>query len=168
MEPIPRVDPVKPKNQIARAMEAGVATPPGTWFFKSVVRHFEPAMIKASGGRLQFGSGPRVNVTAPGRKSGQPRTATLLYFTRGEEVILVASNFGGESLPAWYYNVMAAGEAELQWRGGSGMYAAREADEPERTALFELAKKLYAGYDSYAKKTAGIRKIPVLILTPAS
>jgi deazaflavin-dependent oxidoreductase (nitroreductase family) len=168
MEPIPKMDPVQHKNLALRAMEGAVATPPGTWFFKNVVSHFEPAMIKASGGKFQFGSGPRVNVTAPGRKSGEPRTATLLYFTRGEEVILIASNFGGEHFPAWYYNVKAAGEAELQWRGGSGTYTAREADEPERTALFELAKKLYGGYANYAKKTEGIRKIPVLILTPAS
>jgi deazaflavin-dependent oxidoreductase (nitroreductase family) len=168
MEPIPPMDPVRHKNLAMRTMESAVATPPGTWFFQHVVRHFEPAMIKASGGKLQFGSGPRVNVTAPGRKSGEPRTATLLYFTRGDEVILIASNFGGENFPAWYYNVMAAGEAELQWRGGGGRYTAREADEPERTALFELAKKMYVGYANYAKKTEGIRKIPVLILTPAS
>jgi deazaflavin-dependent oxidoreductase (nitroreductase family) len=168
MEPIPPIDPVKHKNLALRTMAGAVATPPGTWFFKNVVRHFEPAMIKASGGKLQFGSGPRVNVTAPGRKSGEPRTATLLYFTRGEEVILIASNFGGEHFPAWYYNVKAAGEAELQWRGGGGSYTAREAEEPERTALFELAKTMYSGYAKYAKKTAGIRTIPVLILTPAS
>ncbi|MBJ7355152.1 MAG: nitroreductase family deazaflavin-dependent oxidoreductase [Thermoleophilaceae bacterium] len=168
MEPIPQVDPVQHKNAALKAMEAAVATPPGTWFFKHVVSHIEPAMIKASRGKLQFGSGPRVNVTAPGRKSGEPRTATLLYFTRGDEVILVASNFGGESLPAWYHNVTAAGGAELQWRGGGGRYTAREAEEPERTALFELAKKMYRGYGAYARKTEGIRKIPVLILTPES
>lgn len=168
MEPIPQVDPVTHKNLALRTMEGAVATPPGTWFFKHVVRHIEPAMIRTSGGKLQFGSGPRVNVTAPGRKSGEPRTATLLYFTRGDEVILIASNFGGERFPAWYYNVRAAGEAELQWRGGSGIYTAREAEEPERTALFELAKKMYSGYDTYAQKTEGIRKIPVMVLTPAS
>lgn len=167
MEPIPPVDPVQHKGVTLRAMEAAVATPPGTLFFNKVVRHFEPTMIRASGGKLQFGTGPRVNVTAPGRRSGELRTATLLYFTRGDEVILIASNFGGEHFPAWYHNVKAAGEAELQWRGGSGMYTAREADEPERTALFELAKKMYVGYANYARKTDGIRKIPVLILTPA-
>lgn len=168
MQPIPQVDPVQHKNFALRTMEASVATPPGTWFFKHVVSHFEPAMIKASGGKYQFGSGPRVNLTVPGRKSGEPRTSTLLYFTRGEEVILVASNFGGEKFPAWYYNLRAARECELQWRGGSGTYVAREADEPERTALFELAKKLYGGYGNYAKKTAGIRTIPVMILTPGT
>lgn len=168
MQPIPPFDPLAHKGPVQRAMEAGVATPPGTWFFKKFVRHIEPKMIRASGGKLQFGAGPRVNLIVPGRKTGEPRTSTLLYFTRGEEVILIASNFGGEKFPAWYHNLKAAGECELEWKGGSGRYTARQADEPERTALFELAKKMYVGYGTYAKKTAGIRKIPVMILTPES
>lgn len=155
------------KNPLQRAMEASVATSAGTWLFKHVVSRVEPLMIKSSGGKLQFGAGPRVNLTVVGRKSGEPRTTTLLYFTRGDEVILIASNFGGEGFPAWYLNLSAAGECELEWRGGSGWYLAREAEEPERTALYELAKKVYAGYGKYAEKTAGIRKIPVMILSPA-
>jgi deazaflavin-dependent oxidoreductase (nitroreductase family) len=168
MEPIPSVDPVQHKNWLLRAMEAGVATAPGTWLFKVFVSKVEPTMIRASGGKLQFGAGPRLNLTVPGRKSGEPRTATLLYFTRGDDVILIASNFGGEGHPAWYLNLRAAGECELQWRGGHGTYTAEEADEPERTALFELAKQMYRGYGGYAQKTAGVRKIPVMILRPAS
>lgn len=168
MQPIPPFDPMAHKNPVQRAMEAGVATAPGTWFFKKAVSHIEPRMIKASGGKLQFGAGPRVNLTVVGRKSGQPRTSTLLYFTRGDEVILIASNFGGKNFPAWFHNLKAAGECELEWRGGHGTYTARQADEPERTALYELAKKMYVGYGTYAKKTEGIRKIPVMILTPAT
>lgn len=168
MQPIPPFDPLGHKNPVQRAMEASVATAPGTWFFKKAVRHIEPRMIKASGGKLQFGAGPRVNITVVGRKSGEPRTSTLLYFTRGDEVILIASNFGGKSFPAWFHNLKASGECELEWRGGHGKYTARQADEPERTALYELAKKMYVGYGTYAKKTEGIRKIPVMILTPAT
>ena len=123
MQPIPPVDPVQHKDVTLTRDGGGSRNAAGHAGSSSkVVRHFEPTMIRASGGKLQFGSGPRVNVTAPGRRSGELRTATLLYFTRGDEVILIASNFGGEHFPAWYYNVKAAGEAELQWRGGSGMY----------------------------------------------
>jgi deazaflavin-dependent oxidoreductase (nitroreductase family) len=168
MEPIPPFDPLARKNAAQRAMELAVATPPGTWFFRKVVRHIEPRMIKASGGKLQFGAGPRVNVTVNGRKSGEPRTLTLGYFTHGDDVILIASNFGGKNFPAWYLNLKAAGECELEWRGGHGTFTAREAEEPERTALFEMAKRMYVGYGTYARKTEGIRKIPVMILTPAS
>lgn len=168
MQPIPKFDPQQRKSKIQRAMEAAVATPAGTLFFKKIVRHIEPLMIKSSGGKLQFGAGPRVNLTVVGRKSGEPRTSTLLYFTRGEEVILIASNFGGESFPAWYWNLSAAGRCELEWRGGHGTYVAREAEEPERSELFALAEQFYEGYAKYAEKTAGVRVIPVMVLTPAS
>lgn len=168
MQPIPPFDPMQKKSAVQRAMESAVATPAGTWFFKRVVSHIEPAMIKATGGKAQFGAGPRVNLTVPGRKSGEPRTTTLLYFTRGDDVILMASNFGGQGHPAWYLNLSAAGKGELEWKGGHGTYVASEAEEPERTALYELAKKLYEGYGKYADKTEGIRKIPVMILRPAS
>lgn len=167
MQPIPQVDPMQKKNRMLRAAEAFVPTKAGTALYKTMIRHVEPVMIRASGGKLQIGPGARVNVTVVGRKSGQPRTATLLYFTRGDEVILIASNFGGEGHPAWYLNLRDAAECELAWRGGSGRYTAREADEPERTALYELAKHYYRGYANYADRTAGIRKIPVMILTPA-
>jgi deazaflavin-dependent oxidoreductase (nitroreductase family) len=168
MRSIPKFDPAQKKSSVQRAMESAVATPAGTWFFKHVVSHIEPAMIRMSGGRLQFGAGPRVNLTVNGRKSGQPRTTTLLYFTEGDDVILMASNFGGEGHPAWYLNLAAAGECELEWRGGKGRYLAREAEEPQRSELYERAKILYSGYGNYAAKTEGIRKIPVMILTPAS
>lgn len=167
MRSIPDFDPDQKKSSLQRAMESAVATPVGTWFFKHVVSHIEPAMIGLSGGRLQFGAGPRVNVTVRGRKSGQLRTTTLLYFTQGDEVILIASNFGGEGHPAWYLNLSAAGECELEWRGGRGQFSAREAEEPRRTELYEKAQRLYSGYGNYAEKTKGIRQIPVMILTPA-
>ncbi len=168
MQPIPPFDPLQKKSRVQHAMEQAVATPAGTWFFKRVVSHIEPAMIRMSNGKLQFGSGPRVNLTVPGRKSGEPRTTTLLYFTRGDDVVLMASNFGGTGHPAWYLNLKAAGEGELAWRGGHGKYTARETEEPERSELYELAVKLYEGYDIYADKTAGVRTIPVMVLTPAS
>lgn len=167
MQPIPKVDPMQRKGRVLRAAEAFVPTKTGTLLYKTVIRHAEPLLIRASGGKMQIGPGARVNVTVKGRKSGQPRTLTLLYFTRGEEVILIASNFGGEGHPLWYLNLKAAGKCELEWKGGSGKYTAREAEEPERTALYELAKHYYAGYGNYAERTDGIRKIPVMVLTPA-
>jgi deazaflavin-dependent oxidoreductase (nitroreductase family) len=168
MQPIPKVDPNQKKNRVLRKAEAFVPTKTGTALYKTVIRHVEPLLIRASGGKLQIGPGARVNVTVIGRKSGQPRTATLLYFTQGDDVILIASNFGGEGHPAWYLNLRDAGEAELEWRGGSGKYSAREAEEPERSKLYELAKRYYSGYGDYEARTAGLRTIPVMVLTPAT
>lgn len=167
MREIPKYDPLMEKSRLLRSMEAFAASTPGTWIFKHMIAKVEPLMIRVSGGRLQVGAGPRVNVTVPGRKSGEPRTTTLLYFTRGEDVILIASNFGGPKPPSWYHNLTAAGEAQLAWNGGEGRYLVRETEEPERTELYELAKQLYHGYGTYEERVEGIRTIPVLVLTPA-
>jgi deazaflavin-dependent oxidoreductase (nitroreductase family) len=168
VKPIPKCDPTEPKGPLDRATGALVKTEVGSWLVKNGVSRVEPALLRISGGRLKFGGGPRVNLTVIGRKSGEPRTAALGYFTRGDEVILMASNFGGKNLPAWYLNLAAAEECQLQWRGGEGRYLAREAEDPERSELYALANELFSVYGKYQTKTEGVRKIPVMVLTPAS
>jgi deazaflavin-dependent oxidoreductase (nitroreductase family) len=106
-------------------------------------------------------------LTVPGRKSGEPRTVPLLYFTEGDEVILTATSFGREKHPAWYLNVKAHPEVELAIGGHRGRYVARETEGAERDRLFELSTRLYAGYGRYEARVAGARTIPVLALRRA-
>lgn len=123
--------------------------------------------MRLSGGRLAFTAFfPLVRLVAVGRKSGLERIVPLLYFTRGDEVILVASSFGRERHPAWYYNVVAKPEVELIAGGERLPYVARETEGAERERLLDLANSLYAGYGSYRERTSGIREIPVLALRP--
>ncbi len=123
-------------------------------------------MIKASRGKvvLVFGM-PTLNMTTFGRKSGEPRTVTLQYFTRGEDVVLIASSFGRDKHPAWYLNLSANPHAELFSHGKGGPYVAREAEPKERDELFALAVELYGGYANYQEGTE--RRIPVMVLSPA-
>jgi deazaflavin-dependent oxidoreductase (nitroreductase family) len=108
---------------------------------------------------------PTVLLTVPGRKSGVERTVPLVYFSDGEDVILMASSFGRPKLPAWYHNVMAAEEVTLTAGGISERYRASEVEGPERDALYAKATRIYEGYGIYEQKTAGIRRVPVLRLT---
>lgn len=153
------------KGAILKRLEAFVASDVGRKTYIATVSKFEPVLIKASGGKVQVGGGPRVNITTIGRKSGEPRTATLLYFTEGDDVVLIASSFGRDGHPAWYLNLKSDPTATLSWRGGSGEFTAREVDGDERDRLFDLATKMYAGYARYATLTD--RKIPVIVLSPA-
>jgi deazaflavin-dependent oxidoreductase (nitroreductase family) len=107
-----------------------------------------------------------VNLIARGRKSGEERQTTLVYFTRAEEVILIASSFGREKNPAWYYNATANPDVELLVKGDRLPYRARETEGEEREHLLDLAEQLYPGYGDYRRRTAGIRQIPVLALAP--
>jgi deazaflavin-dependent oxidoreductase (nitroreductase family) len=127
----------------------------------------DPFLLRVSGGRLATtGFFPVVTLIARGRKSGEERQTPLVYFTRGEEVILIASSFGREKNPAWYYNATANPEVELLVKGRRLPYRVRETGGDEREHLRDLAERLYPGYGSYRERTAGIREIPVLALSP--
>jgi len=139
----------------------------GLWYGINVAARIDPKLMRATGGRLSltFGAMPTVLLTAPGRRSGVERTVPLVYFTEGDDVILMASSFGRPKLPAWYHNVMAADEVTLTAGGRSERYRAAEVEGPERDALYAKAKQVYEGYGMYEEKTAGIRRVPVLRLT---
>jgi deazaflavin-dependent oxidoreductase (nitroreductase family) len=165
MAPIPPVDPTARQTPFQRAMRAFGRTRFGTWLGRAVLAPIEPRVIKATRGRVTLAVGlPTVNLTTRGRKSGQPRTATLVYFTRGDDVVLIASSFGRDKHPAWYLNLTADPHVELFSRGRQGFYLAREAGPGERDELFALANTLYRGYSQYEAGTE--RRIPVMVLSP--
>lgn len=142
-----------------------------TSFGRSVGIHLaanvDPFLMRISGGRVATTAYfPLVTLLARGRKSGTERRTPLVYFTQGGEVILVASSFGRERHPAWYYNATANPEVELIARGERLPYRVRETEGDEREHLLDLAEQLYAGYGSYRERTAGVREIPVLALSP--
>lgn len=127
----------------------------------------DPALLKITRGRFATTAFfPLVTLITKGRKSGKERRTTLVYFTRDDDVILVASSFGREKNPAWYYNATATPDVELEADGVSHPYRVFETEGEEREELFALAESLYPGYTQYRERTAGIREIPVLRLKP--
>lgn len=144
-----------------------VMSGPGTALAMTVATRVDPVLLRATRGQFSTGVGfPVVLLTVPGRKSGIERTVPLVYFTAGEEVILVASSFGRPRHPAWYLNLIAAGEARLTTGGAVEVpHRVRETEGQERERLFALAERLYAGYGLYRER-AGDRRIPVLALKP--
>ncbi|MBI5310256.1 MAG: nitroreductase family deazaflavin-dependent oxidoreductase [Actinobacteria bacterium] len=166
MSRVPPVDPNAKQGPLQRGARAFTRTRFGTWFARVFVAPVEPHVIKATRGKVVIGFGfPTLNLTTRGRKSGKPRTTTLVYFTQGDDVVLIASSFGRDAHPAWYLNLKSEPHCELLSRGHGGRYVAREAGQAERERLFELAKHVYAGYQNYAEKTD--RRIPVMVLSPS-
>lgn len=168
MAEIPPVDPTKPPSRFTRVMHRIGMSSPGRWFGIKVSARVDPTLLRLTGGRFATTMFfPLVLLTVPGRRSGEPRTVTLLYFTDGDEVILTASSFGRAKHPAWYLNVKAHPVVELQARGRRGCYIGRETEGEERGRLFELSERLYAGYGLYEERVGEARRIPVLALRPA-
>jgi len=167
--PIPKVDPDRPPTRTKRALTKFALSKAGTWYGINVASRFDPALIRITRGRVNLGANqlPTLLMTVRGRKSGVERTVPLVYFTDGDDVILMASSFGRPKLPAWYHNVIASREVTLAAGGVSERYRASEVEGPERDALYEKATRVYEGYGLYEQRTAGIRKVPVLRLTRA-
>ena len=165
--PLPTVDPDKPPTRIKRLLAPFALSKPGTWYGVNVASRIDPKLMKLTRGRVNLGGNvlPTLLLTVRGRKSDIERTVPLVYFSDGDDVILMASSFGRPKLPAWYHNVTANPDVTLTAGGVSECYRATEVEGPARDALYEKAKRVYEGYGIYEQKTAGVRRVPVLRLT---
>jgi deazaflavin-dependent oxidoreductase (nitroreductase family) len=152
-----------------QAVEDLAASPAGAWTFLHVLCPIDRRLLPLSRGRLSVAIGAPVGVLEMrGRRTGRLRRVPLLYVLDGESVVLVGSNGGGRSDPAWLHNVRARDEARFLCRErGWREYRAHVAAGAERARLWELVSDLYAGYGAYASRTGG-REIPVVVLVPLS
>ena len=71
-------------------------------------------------------------LTTIGRKSGQPRTAPLIYLRRGDAFVVVASQGGSAKNPAWYLNLRDNPQVTIQIGKEKHDLVARTATDAER------------------------------------
>jgi deazaflavin-dependent oxidoreductase (nitroreductase family) len=123
-------------------------------------------IYRLSRGRLMntVGTGPVLLLSTTGRRSGQKRTAPVLYLRDGERFVVVGSNAGNARAPAWSHNLNANPEAEIEIRGDRRPVRARVAEGEERAELWRKVNEMYEGFDDYDAKTA--RDIAVFVLDP--
>jgi deazaflavin-dependent oxidoreductase (nitroreductase family) len=123
-------------------------------------------VYRLSRGRLMntVGTGPVLLLTSTGRRSGQKRTAPVLYLKDGERFVVVGSNAGNARAPAWSYNLKANPDAEIEVRGDRRSVHARVAEGEERVDLWRKVNEMYEGFDHYDANTA--REIAVFVLEP--
>lgn len=161
--PIPTVDPSRRPGLLKRTGLRVANTPAGRWFGMNVAAKVDPWLMRRTNGRVALPAMMPVAVmTARGAKSGQPRSTPLVYFTEGDDVILVASNFGREKHPAWYHNVKKHPDITLTARGRTDRYVAREVDDPaERDRLYANFVRIFPGYASYEERASN-RSIRVI------
>jgi deazaflavin-dependent oxidoreductase (nitroreductase family) len=103
-------------------------------------------------------------LTTKGRRSGEPRDAPLIYGTDGDAYLVVASKGGADVPPAWYLNLQADPEAEVQVWDERFRVRARDATDEEKPALWRQMVGHWPPYDEYQRKTE--RPIPVVVLEP--
>jgi deazaflavin-dependent oxidoreductase (nitroreductase family) len=128
--------------------------------------------FRANEGRVggPFAGAPMVLLHHHGRKSGRELVAPMMYLAdeTDEGVIYVfASKGGAPTNPDWYYNLTTAGKGAVERGTETYPVTVREVTGDERDRLYDEQARRYPGFADYAKKTAGIRTIPVLELTRA-
>lgn len=99
-----------------------------------------------------------------GAKTGIRRVTPLVYTRDGDDLILVASKGGHPKNPAWFHNLVANPETEVQVGRHRLDVKARVATEAEHPRLWRKVVKTYSGFDSYQRHTD--RKIPLIVLEP--
>ena len=101
-------------------------------------------------------------LTTRGRSSGEPRTTPLIHRTDDGRWVVVASKGGAPRNPAWFENLKADPEAEIEIKDEKIPVRARAADGEERTRLWRQMTEVWPAYDDYQRHTS--REIPVVVL----
>lgn len=104
-------------------------------------------------------------LTTTGRKSGEARDSALIYEPAGEAYLVVASKGGADTPPAWFLNLEAKPEVEVQVRGDRFPARARLATSEEKPDFWTTMTAAWPDYDAYQRKTE--REIPVVVLERA-
>jgi deazaflavin-dependent oxidoreductase (nitroreductase family) len=137
------------------------------WGILGHVAQGHTVAYRLSGGHVGHrvpGLPPMLLLDHVGAKSGAHRTSPLVYVRDGEDLVLVASKGGYPKHPAWFHNLKAHPDTEVQVGSERGRVHARVADAGEHKRLWPQALKVYGGYADYQKRAE--RQIPLVILEP--
>lgn len=120
--------------------------------------------FRANGGKVaQFGDAPMVILHTIGARSGVLREIPLVALVDDERLVVFASKAGAPQNPAWYHNLVANPEIDVEY--GAERFRARvtELTGAERDAYYARQVALMPQFGEYAEK-AGDRVIPVLAI----
>ncbi len=135
-------------------------------FLKWLITTANIGLIRISKGRLgaSFLGVPVLLLTTRGRKTGEPRTLPLYYMTDGERVVMVASNAGTSSDPAWLLNLRATPAVDVTIGDKSRAMLAHEASPEEKDVLWPRLVQLFPKWQMMEDRS--LRRFPVVVLEP--
>ena len=119
--------------------------------------------FRENGGDVpQFGRG-LVLVHHVGVRSGTERTSPVMSIRDDPDTWLISgSNGGADEHPAWYRNLLAHPDVEIETPGGVVPVHVEELTGPDRDRAWDGFTRLSPGFNQYQQSTS--RTIPVLAL----
>lgn len=132
---------------------------PPTDFNTSIIEEF-----RANAGRVggPFDGAPMLILHTRGAKSGEPRAHPLVFQPNGDSWVIFASKGGAPSNPAWFHNVVANPDVEIEVGTDTIPVRARVAEGDEREKIWTKQKEVMPGFAEYEAKAN--RRIPVIVL----
>ena len=98
-----------------------------------------------------------------GKRSGAARTSPLVYQPRDADSWVIFASYGGAPKdPAWFANLAAQPEVDIEVGTDTVPVRARVAEGAERDELWEAQKAAIPTFADYEAKTD--RQIPVVVL----
>jgi deazaflavin-dependent oxidoreductase (nitroreductase family) len=127
-------------------------------------------LVRRTKGRVRFGflfAGDMsiLALTTTGRKSGEQRSSVVAFLPHGEAYAVVASNAGSDRTPAWWLNLQADPNGEVDADGVRSHVRARVAEGDEREELWRRFVDANESYERYRGYTE--RELPVVVLDRA-
>jgi deazaflavin-dependent oxidoreductase (nitroreductase family) len=169
---LPYVDPNARQGLVKRALvrvasSQFIARISKTALWRATMWKLERLLLRSTDGRLSVAPGlPTALLETRGARTGRERRTAVIYFHDGNDVIIVASQAGYPSNPAWYYNARANPEVRL---GEQPFRAEEVTDDADRVRVWRLADRVFPGFASYRNEAEQQgRTIPLLRLTTTS
>ena len=130
-------------------------------FNADIIKEFRANDGKVGG---PFEGAPMVLMHTIGAKTGQERVTPAMYQPISDSFAVFASMAGAPTNPAWYHNLVANPEIEVEVGAQTVPVTARVAPKAERDEIWEAQKAAWPQFAEYEKSTD--REIPVLVLDP--
>jgi deazaflavin-dependent oxidoreductase (nitroreductase family) len=110
-----------------------------------------------------FQGAPVLLLHSRGARTAAERITPLMYQLVGSEFAVFASAAGRKRNPAWYYNLLAHPDIEIEVGAITLAAHARVAEPHERAGIWAAQKQRYPDYSVY--ESTSDRVIPVILLS---
>ena len=141
---------------------------PPRWFIR-LFWFVHRRLYRWTGGRLGLWR-PKPNgwgamcLKTVGRRTGKERIAIVGYLEDGQDLVAMAMNGWGEGEPAWWLNLQAHPDIQVNLADGPRLVTARAAQGEERERLWSRWGEINENLDAYAARRSA--ETAVVIFEP--